>query len=128
VFMRHKGRWVLVSTTDGVARPGLSQPTILVLREAFNETMRDPALLDEVRRSAVDIDPLPGSDVLRTIEASSISPGCARPSAQAEPTAIDDRARRLCSGDKKARTRPLARDDRLSTAGGRGIALFSRGQ
>jgi hypothetical protein len=37
--------------------------------------MRDPALLDEVRKSAVDIDPLPGKDVLRTIESTfDISP------------------------------------------------------
>jgi hypothetical protein len=36
--------------------------------ESFNETIRDPALLDEVRKRAVDIDPLPGSDVPRSIQ------------------------------------------------------------
>jgi hypothetical protein len=33
-------------------------------RDAFNESMRDPALRKEVRKSAVDIDPLPGGEVL----------------------------------------------------------------
>jgi hypothetical protein len=127
--MRHKGRWVLVSTADGVARPGLSQPTILVLREAFNETMRDPALLDEVRRSAIDIDPLPGSDVLRSIESTlDISPNMLDQACKLSPQQLTTGLESYVQETKKARTRPLARDDRLSTAGGRGIALFSRGQ
>jgi tripartite-type tricarboxylate transporter receptor subunit TctC len=53
--------------TSVVAPPGLSQATISVLRAAFDGTMRDPALLDEVRKSAVDIDPLPGGELLGAV-------------------------------------------------------------
>jgi tripartite-type tricarboxylate transporter receptor subunit TctC len=54
--------------TSIVAPPGLSQATISVLRDAFNDTMRDSALREEVRKSAIDIDPLPGGEVLETVE------------------------------------------------------------
>ena len=51
-----------------VAPPGLSDAVISVLRQAFDAAMRDPALLDEVRRSAVDIDPLPGDALAKVVE------------------------------------------------------------
>jgi tripartite-type tricarboxylate transporter receptor subunit TctC len=54
--------------TSVVAPPGLSEATTFVLREAFNATMHDPALLEEVRKSATDIDPLPGGEVLKIVE------------------------------------------------------------
>ena len=52
-----------------VAPPGLSEPVTSALRKAFDDTMADPALLDEVRRSGVDIDPLSGAAVQKVVEA-----------------------------------------------------------
>ncbi len=51
-----------------VAPPGLSDAVTSVLRQAFDAAMRDPALLDEVHRSAVDIDPLPGDALAKVVE------------------------------------------------------------
>ena len=53
--------------TSMLAPPGLTPATVAMLRQAFVETMRDPALVEEVRRSAVDIDPLPGDEVLKIV-------------------------------------------------------------
>ena len=44
--------------TSVLAPPGLPEGTVAALRKAFDATMRDPALLDEVKRTGVDIDPL----------------------------------------------------------------------
>lgn len=54
--------------TAVVAPPDLAAPIASALREGFDATMRDPALLAEVRKSAIDIDPLPGNDVLATVD------------------------------------------------------------
>jgi tripartite-type tricarboxylate transporter receptor subunit TctC len=43
-----------------LAPPGLPAGTVAVLRKAFDETIRDPALLEEIRKANVDIDPIPG--------------------------------------------------------------------
>jgi tripartite-type tricarboxylate transporter receptor subunit TctC len=43
-----------------IAPPGVPAETVKVLRAAFMSTMRDPALLEEVRKSGIDIDPLSG--------------------------------------------------------------------
>jgi tripartite-type tricarboxylate transporter receptor subunit TctC len=43
-----------------VAPPGLPAATAVALRTAFDDTMRDPALLSEVKKAGVDIDPVPG--------------------------------------------------------------------
>jgi tripartite-type tricarboxylate transporter receptor subunit TctC len=51
-----------------LAPPGLPEGTVAALRKAFDQTMRDPALLDEVRKSNIDIDPLPGADLQAVIE------------------------------------------------------------
>jgi hypothetical protein len=40
-----------------------------VLRQAFTQAMRDPALIDEVGKSGVDIDPLPGAELQRVVDA-----------------------------------------------------------
>jgi hypothetical protein len=39
--------------------PGLPEERVLVLRQAFDETMRDPEFLDAARRANLDIDPDP---------------------------------------------------------------------
>jgi hypothetical protein len=51
-----------------VAPPGLPEGTVAALRKAFDQTMRDPALLDEVRKSNIDIDPLSGADLQSVID------------------------------------------------------------
>jgi tripartite-type tricarboxylate transporter receptor subunit TctC len=51
-----------------VAPPGVAQPIVSVLRKAFEQTMADPAFLDEVRRSRIDIDPLPGEALQKVVE------------------------------------------------------------
>ena len=51
-----------------LAPPGLSADTIVALRQAFDRAMQDPALLDEVRRSGVDIDPLSGAELQEVVE------------------------------------------------------------
>src|SRR5262249_8405794 len=51
-----------------LAPPGVAEGTAAALRQAFDQAMRDPALLEEVRRSGVDIDPLPGAELLKVVE------------------------------------------------------------
>jgi tripartite-type tricarboxylate transporter receptor subunit TctC len=51
-----------------LAPPGLPERTAAVLRAAFDQAMRDPALLEEVRKSGVDIDPLAGSELQKVVE------------------------------------------------------------
>ena len=50
-----------------LAPPGVPAATVTSLRQAFDATMRDPALLDEVRKSGVDIDPLPGAELQKVV-------------------------------------------------------------
>ena len=52
-----------------LAPPGLSERTLSLLRHAFTQAMRDPALIDEVGKSGVDIDPLPGVELQRVVDA-----------------------------------------------------------
>jgi tripartite-type tricarboxylate transporter receptor subunit TctC len=51
-----------------LAPPGVALATATVLRKAFDDTMRDPALLEEVRKSGVDIDPLSGAELQKVVE------------------------------------------------------------
>jgi tripartite-type tricarboxylate transporter receptor subunit TctC len=51
-----------------LAPPRLPAGTTAVLRKAFESAMRDPALLEEVRKAGVDIDPMTGSDLEHVIE------------------------------------------------------------
>jgi tripartite-type tricarboxylate transporter receptor subunit TctC len=53
--------------TSVLAPPGVPVATLETLRRAFMATMRDPALEDEVRRGAIDIDPVPGEEVLKIV-------------------------------------------------------------
>jgi tripartite-type tricarboxylate transporter receptor subunit TctC len=50
-----------------LAPPGVPEATAAVLRKAFDDTVRDPALLDEVRKSGVDIDPLSGAELQKVV-------------------------------------------------------------
>jgi tripartite-type tricarboxylate transporter receptor subunit TctC len=52
-----------------LAPPGLPDATAAVLRRAFDRTMADPALIDEVRKAGVDIDPLSGAELQKVVEA-----------------------------------------------------------
>jgi tripartite-type tricarboxylate transporter receptor subunit TctC len=51
-----------------LAPPGLPAGTVAALRKAFEETMRDPALLAEVKKAGVDIDPIPGAALQTVVE------------------------------------------------------------
>jgi tripartite-type tricarboxylate transporter receptor subunit TctC len=51
-----------------LAPPGVPAGTTAVLRKAFDDTMRDPALLEEVRKSGVDIDPLSGLALQKVVD------------------------------------------------------------
>jgi tripartite-type tricarboxylate transporter receptor subunit TctC len=54
--------------TSLLAPPGVPDGTVATLRKAFDLTMRDAALLDEVRKSGVDIDPLAGADLQKVVD------------------------------------------------------------
>jgi tripartite-type tricarboxylate transporter receptor subunit TctC len=50
-----------------LAPPGVPEHTLALLRRAFEEAMRDPALIEEIGRSGVDIDPLPGAALEKVV-------------------------------------------------------------
>jgi tripartite-type tricarboxylate transporter receptor subunit TctC len=54
--------------TSLVAPPGIPAGLVTLLRRAFDAAMRDPALLAEVTKARVDVDPLPGEG-LQTVVA-----------------------------------------------------------
>jgi hypothetical protein len=41
----------------------------MLLRQGFTQAMRDPALIEEVGKSGVDVDPLTGVELQRVVEA-----------------------------------------------------------
>ena len=47
--------------------PGTPKDRVQTLRKAFQETLRDPAFLAEAERAKLDIDPISGEDVERTV-------------------------------------------------------------
>jgi tripartite-type tricarboxylate transporter receptor subunit TctC len=51
-----------------VAPPGVSADIIAELRTAFAQTMQDPALLEEVQKSQIDIDPMFGQELQAVVE------------------------------------------------------------
>jgi tripartite-type tricarboxylate transporter receptor subunit TctC len=53
-----------------VAPPGLPAPRVAELRRAFVETLRDPALLRDLERARLDIEPLPGEELQAAIASS----------------------------------------------------------
>jgi tripartite-type tricarboxylate transporter receptor subunit TctC len=50
-----------------LAAPGVPQATTTALRRAFDATMRDPALLAEVKKARVDIEPLAGEALEKVV-------------------------------------------------------------
>jgi tripartite-type tricarboxylate transporter receptor subunit TctC len=50
-----------------LAPPGLPETIVAALRRAFDAAIRDPALIEDVRRSGVDIDPLSGTDLAEVV-------------------------------------------------------------
>ena len=52
-----------------LAPPGVPERMLTLLRQAFIEAMRDPALIEEVGKSGVDIDPLPGAELQGVVDA-----------------------------------------------------------
>jgi tripartite-type tricarboxylate transporter receptor subunit TctC len=47
--------------------PGTPKDRVLVLRKAFQETLRDPAFLADAEKARLEIDPVSGEDVERTV-------------------------------------------------------------
>ncbi|MGB7947647.1 MAG: tripartite tricarboxylate transporter substrate-binding protein [Candidatus Binatia bacterium] len=46
-----------------VAPPGVPQERVNILREAYNNALKDPALLEEVKRSRLDMEPITGQEI-----------------------------------------------------------------
>ena len=50
-----------------LAPPGVPDATVTALRRAFDAAMRDPALLAEVTKARVDIEPITGEELQRVV-------------------------------------------------------------
>jgi tripartite-type tricarboxylate transporter receptor subunit TctC len=50
-----------------MAPPGLPEARVKELRTAFDETLRDPALLEVVKQANLELDPLPGAELQAAI-------------------------------------------------------------
>jgi tripartite-type tricarboxylate transporter receptor subunit TctC len=46
-----------------VAPPGVPQERVKILREAYNKALKDPELLDEVKRTRLDMEPITGQEI-----------------------------------------------------------------
>jgi hypothetical protein len=46
-----------------VAPPAVPAERVKILREAYNKALKDPELLDEVKRSRLDMEPITGEEV-----------------------------------------------------------------
>ena len=46
-----------------VAPPGVPPERVKILREAYNKSLKDPELLDEVKRQRLDMEPITGDEV-----------------------------------------------------------------
>jgi tripartite-type tricarboxylate transporter receptor subunit TctC len=49
--------------------PGTPKPRMRVLRQAFEETLRDPAFLAEAEKAKLDVDPISGEEIERRVQA-----------------------------------------------------------
>jgi tripartite-type tricarboxylate transporter receptor subunit TctC len=56
------------------APPGVPAERITLLREAFNATIRDPALIEEARRLKLELDPLDGAALQASIAGTAAAP------------------------------------------------------
>src|SRR5262249_26024142 len=54
--------------TSLLAPPNVPAGTVAALRSAFDQAMKDPGLLEEVRKSGVDIDPLAGAELQKVVD------------------------------------------------------------
>ena len=70
-----------------VAPPGVPPVRVAALRKAFDETMRDPALLAEAKRLLLDIEPMTGEEVAGLVK-----------SVLATPPAVVTRVRKVLDG------------------------------
>ena len=70
-----------------VAPPGVPQVRVAALRKAFDETMRDPALLAEANRLLLDVEPMSGEEVAALVK-----------SVLATPPAVVTRVRKALDG------------------------------
>lgn len=64
---------LIVSATTALSRPllgppGLPEDRIALLRKAFDETMRDPALLEDAKRLKMDINPISGLAIQQIVQ------------------------------------------------------------
>src|SRR5262249_45122549 len=48
--------------------PGVPAERVAALRTAFNDTMKDPAYLDEAAKLKIDVDPLNGAELAALVE------------------------------------------------------------
>jgi tripartite-type tricarboxylate transporter receptor subunit TctC len=46
-----------------VAPPAVPLERVKILREAYNKALKDPELLDEVKRSRLDMEPITGQEL-----------------------------------------------------------------
>ncbi|HUF42738.1 MAG TPA: hypothetical protein VMR20_12315, partial [Verrucomicrobiae bacterium] len=46
-----------------VAPPGVPQERVKILRDAYSKSLKDPELLDEVKRSRLDMEPITGEEI-----------------------------------------------------------------
>ena len=46
-----------------VAPPAVAPQRVKILREAYSKALKDPELLDEVKRSRLDMDPITGEEI-----------------------------------------------------------------
>jgi tripartite-type tricarboxylate transporter receptor subunit TctC len=57
-----------------VGPPGLAPARQAMLRKAFDDALRDPELLAEARKLSLDVDPMPGAEVVKIVDALYASP------------------------------------------------------
>ena len=48
--------------------PGTPKDRVQILRKAFQETLRDPALLADAEKAKLEIDPITGEEIERTVD------------------------------------------------------------
>ena len=54
--------------------PGVPAARVAALRKAFDETMKDPAYLEEAKKLSIDVDPLTGVELAALVEQVSKTP------------------------------------------------------
>ena len=62
-----RGRWVLPGTSSLIAPPALPADRALALRQAFDNTMKDPEFLAEAKQRLLDVNPMSGTEIQKLI-------------------------------------------------------------